>query len=67
VKHRNTRLAGQMDIQIASGPGEAVLVDFIGPLVKSSRGNQCDFVVLYAFSKFVEIYPSGKKLQPCVQ
>jgi len=37
----------------ASYPLERVFIDFIGPLVRTKRGNQAILVVLDSFSKFV--------------
>jgi hypothetical protein len=37
-----------------------VFVDFVGPIVRSSAGNQTIFVILDGFSKFVAMYPVRK-------
>jgi hypothetical protein len=41
----------------ASYPLERVFLDFMGPLVRTKRGNQAIFVVKDGFSKFVAFYP----------
>jgi hypothetical protein len=38
-------------------PMEKLFVDFVGPLVRSKRGNIAILVVVDAFSKFVSFYP----------
>jgi len=34
-----------------------VFIDFMGPLVRTKKGNQAILVVVYSFSKFVAFYP----------
>jgi hypothetical protein len=41
----------------ASYPLERVFIDFMGPLVRTKRGNQAILVVMDSFSKFVAFYP----------
>jgi len=41
-------------------PMERVFVDFVGPLVRTKRGNIAILVVLDGFSKFVNFYPIRK-------
>jgi hypothetical protein len=36
---------------------ERIFVDFVGPLVRSRKGNIAMLVILDGFSKFVSIYP----------
>jgi hypothetical protein len=38
-------------------PMERVFVDFVGPIVRSRRGNIAVFVILDGFSKYVAMYP----------
>ena len=40
----------------AESPMERVLIDILGPLVETPRGNQYVFVVVDQFSKWVECY-----------
>jgi hypothetical protein len=65
VKPPNTKPSGRMDSEIVEGPGLAVSVDFIGPLVKSPRGHQYALVVQDDFSKFVEIYSVRQATAQC--
>jgi hypothetical protein len=43
--------------QVVSKPKERVFIDFVGPIVRSRRGNVAILVVLDGFSKFVAMYP----------
>jgi transposase InsO family protein len=65
VKYSNQRPAGKMDSELVEGPGVAITVDFIGPLVKSPRGHQYALVVQDDFTKFVEIYPVRQATAQC--
>ena len=47
-------------VEPASGPMEKLFVDFVGPLVRSKRGNVAIVGVVDAFSKFVSLYPVRK-------
>ena len=42
---------------LPSYPLEKVFIDFMGPLVRTKRGNQAILVVMDGFSKFVAFYP----------
>jgi hypothetical protein len=39
---------------------ERVFIDFVGPIVRSRKGNVAILVVLDGFSKFVSLYPVRK-------
>jgi transposase InsO family protein len=65
VKSSNQRPAGKMDSEIVDGPGVAVSVDFVGPLVKSPRGHQYALVIQDDFTKFVEIYAVRQATAQC--
>jgi hypothetical protein len=41
----------------ASCPLERIFIDFMGPLVRTKKGNQAILVVMDSFSKFVASYP----------
>jgi len=41
----------------ASCPLERIFIDFMGPLVRTKKGNQAILVVMDSFSKFVAFYP----------
>jgi hypothetical protein len=41
----------------ASYPLERVFIDFMGPLIRTKRGNQSIVVVMDSFPKFVAFYP----------
>ena len=43
-----------------SYPLEKLFIDFVGPLVRSKRGNIAILVVVDGFSKFVSLYPVRK-------
>jgi hypothetical protein len=38
---------------------ERIFIDFMGPLVRTKRGNRAILVVMDIFSKFVAFYPVG--------
>jgi hypothetical protein len=50
---------------------ERLFIDFVGPLVRTKRGNTAILVVLDAFSKFVCFYPvraiSSKVVSYCLE
>jgi hypothetical protein len=54
-----------MDCEQVAGPGTAVSVGFIGPLVKSPRGHQYALVMQDDFTKYVEIYPVWQATATC--
>jgi hypothetical protein len=56
---QNTRV-GLHNSQVVTRPLERIFVDFVGPIVRSRRGNIALFVVLDGFSKFVALYPVRK-------
>jgi hypothetical protein len=43
--------------EVVTRPMERVFIDFVGPIVRSRKGNIAVLVVLDGFSKFVSIYP----------
>jgi hypothetical protein len=53
---QNARI-GLHSSEPSSYPLERLFIDFVGPLVRSKRGNVAILVVLDAFSKFVVFYP----------
>jgi hypothetical protein len=46
--------------QVVPKPMERVFIDFVGPIVRSRRGNIAILAVLDGFSKFVTLYPVRK-------
>jgi hypothetical protein len=56
---QNARV-GLHSAEPSSYPMEKLFVDFVGPLVRSKRGNIAILVVVDAFSKFVVFYPVRK-------
>lgn len=42
---------------VLTRPMDRIFIDFVGPLVRSRRGNTALLVVLDGFSKFVSMYP----------
>ena len=46
--------------EIVTKPLERIFIDFLGPIVRSRRGNLAILVVLDGFSKFVSMYPVRK-------
>jgi hypothetical protein len=56
---QNTRI-GLHSAQPSRYPMEKLFIDFVGPLVRSTRGNIAILVVVDAFSKFVAFYPVRK-------
>ena len=44
--------------RVAGAPWSHVMIDFVGPLVKSSRGNEYCLVLVDLFSKYVEALPT---------
>jgi len=56
---QNTRV-GLHSASPASQPMEQLFVDFVGPLVRSKRGNIAILVVVDSFSKFVSFCPAHK-------
>jgi hypothetical protein len=53
---QHTRV-GLHSAEPCSEPMEKLFIDFVGPLVRSKRGNIAILVVVDAFSKFVYFYP----------
>ena len=53
---QNTRV-GLLSAEPSSYPMERLFIDFVGPLVRSKRGNIAILVVVDSFSKFVAFYP----------
>ena len=53
---QNTRV-GLHSAEPSSYPMERLFIDFVGPLVRSKRGNIAILVVVDAFSKFSAFYP----------
>jgi hypothetical protein len=43
--------------EVVTRPLERVFIDFVGPIVRSRKGNVAVLVVLDGFSKFVSLYP----------
>jgi hypothetical protein len=43
-----------------------IFIDFVGPIVRSRRGNVAILVVLDGFSKFVTLYPVSKIISEAV-
>jgi hypothetical protein len=56
---QNTRV-GFHSSQIVPKPMEMIFIDFVGPIVRSRRGNIAILVVLDGFSKCVTFYPVRK-------
>ena len=52
---QNTRV-GLHSAEPSRYPMEKLFIDFVGPLVRSTRGNTAILVVLDAFSKFITFY-----------
>ena len=54
-----------------SCPMETVFVDFVGPLIRSKRGNSAVLVVVDGFSKFVVFFPvrriSAQAVRDCME
>jgi hypothetical protein len=46
--------------QVVTRPLERVFIVFVGPIVRSRRGNIAVLVVLDGFSKFIAMYPVRK-------
>ena len=59
IPAQNTRV-GLHSAQPPSYPLEKLFIDFVGPLVRSKRGNIVILVVVDGFSKFVSFYPVRK-------
>jgi hypothetical protein len=43
--------------EVVTRPMERIFIDFVGPIVRSRRGNIAILVVLDGFSKFIAMYP----------
>jgi hypothetical protein len=43
--------------EVVTRPMERIFIDFVGPIVRSRRGNIAILVVLDGFSKFIGMYP----------
>jgi hypothetical protein len=56
---QNTQV-GFHNSRIVTKPMERIFIDFVGPIVRSRRGNLALLVVLDGFSKFVLMYPVRK-------
>jgi hypothetical protein len=56
---QNSRI-GPHSSQVVTRPMERIFVDFVGPVVRSRKGNFALFVVLDGFSKLVSLYPVRK-------
>jgi hypothetical protein len=56
---QNTQV-GLHSSQIVTRPMERIYIDFVGPMVRSRRGNVAALVILDGFSKFVALYPVRK-------
>jgi hypothetical protein len=48
---------GLHDSSPAEAPLERIFIDFMGPLVRTKKGNQAILVVMDSFTKFVAFYP----------
>ena len=57
AKPAQNMCVGLHSAEPCSEPMEKLFVDFVGPLVRSKRGNIAILVVVDAFSKFVFFYP----------
>ena len=57
-KAMNTSPAGLLCSEPPSRPWERVYVDFVGPMTRSSRGNQYVLSVIDGFSKWAELLPT---------
>jgi len=57
AKPEQNMCVGLHSSEPCSEPMEKLFVEFVGPLVRSKRGNIAILVVVDAFSKFVFIYP----------
>jgi hypothetical protein len=56
---QNARV-GLHSSQVVAKPMDRIFIDFVGPVVRSRRGNIALLVVLDGFSKFVTLYPVRK-------
>jgi hypothetical protein len=56
---RNTQV-GLHHSRVVTKPMEIVFIDFVGPIVRSRKGNVAILAVLDGFSKFVSLYPVRK-------
>ncbi|PNF31069.1 hypothetical protein B7P43_G17391, partial [Cryptotermes secundus] len=43
--------------QVVTRPMERIFIDFVGPIIRSRKGNIAILVVLDGFSKFISMYP----------
>ena len=57
-KPAQTTRVGFHSAELSSRPMERLFIDFMGPLVRSKRGNTAILVVVDGFSKFVRFYPT---------
>jgi transposase InsO family protein len=62
----NTRVGFHCS-QVVTRPMERVFIDFVGPIIRSSKGNVAILVVLDGFSKYVCMYPVRKISAEAVQ
>lgn len=60
IKVLTAKMEGEWEMVKAERPGDLATVDYYGPLPKSVGGVQYIFVVMDAFSKYVNVYPVKK-------
>ena len=60
---QNTKV-GYLASEVATKPMEKLLIDFVGKLPRSVRGNSYALVVVDAFSKFSWIFPLREATSP---
>jgi transposase InsO family protein len=67
---QNTQV-GLHSSEVVTRPMERIFIDFVGPMVRSRKGNVAVLVVLDGFSKFVCMYPvrrvSSEVVKTCLQ
>jgi hypothetical protein len=61
----NTKV-GTHEAKPSAEPMEKLFIDFVGPLVRSKRGNIAILVIVDAFSKFVTFYPVRRMISRVV-
>ena len=55
---QNTRV-GLHSAEPSAQPSDRLFNDFVGPLIRTKKGNIAFVVLVYAFSKYVSLYPFG--------
>jgi hypothetical protein len=57
AKPAQKTVVGYHSSEVVKRPMERIFIDFVGPIVRSRRGNIAILVILDGFSKFVCLYP----------